>query len=280
MSEAVKVAHAIDRRLLLSALPWAGATLLAGRVLAAEPGPAPTATPDPRFHPYYPSQEPETVREMVGVSHGNVARVRELLAERPALARASWDWGWGDWETALDAASHVGNREIAELLLDHGARMTLFCAAMLGQLAVVRAAIEARPGIQQSLGPHGITLLAHAKAGGPGSVAVVAYLESLGDADPQLPLVPITVAETTKLVGSYELAAEPRGRFEVTLKKDQLQIERPGGSARWLLHLGGNEFFPKGCDAVRIGFAVDASGAAQLTIRDGGHVLTAARRST
>src|SRR5689334_21155109 len=55
----------------------------------------------------FPAHEPETVKEMVTVSHGNVARVRELLSGRPALANAGWDWGFGDWETPLGAASHV-----------------------------------------------------------------------------------------------------------------------------------------------------------------------------
>jgi hypothetical protein len=50
--------------------------------------------------------------------------------------------------------------------LAHGARPSIFSAAMLGQLAVVRAFTEAAPGVQGTPGPHGITLLAHARAGG------------------------------------------------------------------------------------------------------------------
>ena len=37
---------------------------------------------------------------------------------------------------------------------------------MLGQLDVVKAFIDASPGVQRIHGPHGITLLAHARAGG------------------------------------------------------------------------------------------------------------------
>ena len=103
---------------------------------------------------------------MVAVSHGNVARVRELLSNRPALANASWDWGYGDWESALGAASHVGNQEIARLLLAAGARPTIFSAAMLGQVETVRAFVAASPGVQKTRGPHGLTLLSHARAGG------------------------------------------------------------------------------------------------------------------
>src|SRR3981189_427031 len=74
----------------------------------------------------FPAQPPDLVREMVAVSHGNIARVRELVGARPSLARAAWDLGFGDWEEAIGAASHVGNREIAEYLIAHGARPSLF----------------------------------------------------------------------------------------------------------------------------------------------------------
>jgi hypothetical protein len=126
----------------------------------------------------FPAHEPETVKEMVTVSHGNVARVRELLSGRPALANAGWDWGFGDWETSLGAASHVGNREIAALLLASGARPTIFSAAMLGQVDVVRAFVTASPGIQRTRGPHGITLLAHARAGKAADVVVFSGVDS------------------------------------------------------------------------------------------------------
>src|SRR5262249_19927954 len=74
----------------------------------------------------FPSRHPALVKEMVAVSHGNINRVRELVQQHPELAKAAWDWGYGDWETALGAASHVGNRPIAELLLEHGAPPTIF----------------------------------------------------------------------------------------------------------------------------------------------------------
>lgn len=271
-----------DRRTLLQTLPLASFALAAGSWPGAEvralEGSAPRpAIPDPRLGESFPSQAPEQVREMVGVSHGNVTRVRELLAERPGLALATWDWGWGDWESALDAASHVGNREIAELLLSHGARPTLFTAAMLGQSMVVKATLEARPGLQRTRGPHGITLLSHAKAGGPGAEAVVAYLTALGDADPKFPLVDLAASEGAKLVGAYEVGPAERDRFLVSQKDGQLQIERPGGAARRLFHLGRLEFFPTGAEAVRIRFELKVDGSAELTIVDGSEQLLARR---
>lgn len=122
---------------------------------------------------------PDLVREFVGNAHGDLARVRELLAQEPKLVNAAWDWGGGDWETGLGAAAHMGRADIARELLAHGARLDLFAAAMLGELAVVRAALEAFPAALHTPGPHGIPLIAHAKAGGEAAAAVAAYLESL-----------------------------------------------------------------------------------------------------
>ena len=93
-----------------------------------------------------PSQDPAVVREIVGVSHADLKRVRELVERQPALANASVDWGFGDWENALGAASHMGRRDIAELLLANGARPTVFSAAMLGQLDVVKRLRLGEPG--------------------------------------------------------------------------------------------------------------------------------------
>jgi len=97
------------------------------------------------------------------VAHGYADALRRALEHDRTLANAAVDWGGGDWESALGAASHVGNREIAELLLAHGARLDLFAAAMLEMVDVVRAALEARPELRDATGPHGIPLRAHAK---------------------------------------------------------------------------------------------------------------------
>jgi hypothetical protein len=125
-----------------------------------------------------PALSPETVQMFVGVAHGDLEQVRTMLDEQPALLNAAWDWGGGDFETGIGAAAHMGRRDIAELLLSRGARIDLFAAAMLGQLAVVRAIIEANPAARTSLGAHGIPLLNHAQAGGAEAAEVVAYLES------------------------------------------------------------------------------------------------------
>jgi hypothetical protein len=123
------------------------------------------------------------VHEVVAVAHSDLARVGYLVEREPRLVNAAWDWGGGDWETPLGAAAHMGRRDIAEYLLAHGARLDLFASAMLGHVDIVSSALEAFPSALNVAGPHGIPLLAHAKAGGTAAAAVVAYLESLTSAE-------------------------------------------------------------------------------------------------
>src|ERR1700694_3880447 len=118
----------------------------------------------------------DQVHAMVSNAHGDLEFVREALAEDPTLANAAWDWGDGDWESALGAAGHMGRRDIAELLLAHGARLDLFVAAMLGELEIVEAILAAHPEMRDAKGPHGISLLRHAEAGGKQAQAVADLL--------------------------------------------------------------------------------------------------------
>ena len=123
--------------------------------------------------------EAALVEEFVLKAHADLERVRELLAQEPGLVNASHDWGGGDWETGLGAAAHMGRADIARFLLEHGARIDLFAAAMLGELEMVRAAVGAFPQMRNTLGPHGIPLIEHARAGGQAAQEVVRYLEDL-----------------------------------------------------------------------------------------------------
>ena len=124
-----------------------------------------------------PALEPELVNEFVLKAHGDLDTVQRLLEQAPALVNCAWDWGGGDWETGLGAASHVGHREIALFLLDHGARMDIFAAAMLGETEIVRAMLDAQPELREARGPHGIPLVAHAEAGGEQARDVLALLQ-------------------------------------------------------------------------------------------------------
>ena len=127
-----------------------------------------------------PALAPELVNEFVLKSHSDVDRVRELLALEPKLVNATWDWGGGDFESGLGAAAHTGRREIALLLLDRGARLDIFAAAMLGMLDIVKAAVTACPQAAKAPGAHGIPLLTHAKMGGEPARAVYDFFHERG----------------------------------------------------------------------------------------------------
>jgi hypothetical protein len=113
-----------------------------------------------------PALDPALVQPFVAKAHGDLDAVRELLEQEPQLVNAAWDWGGGDWETGLGAASHMGRRDIALFLLERGARMDIFAAAMLGETEIVRAMLVSFPELRDARGPHGIPLIAHAETGG------------------------------------------------------------------------------------------------------------------
>ena len=126
-----------------------------------------------------PALDLKLVQEFVAKAHGDLERVKELLAQEPGLVNATWDWGGGDFETALGAAGHMGEKDIANYLLERGARIDIFVAAMLGKLEIVKAALSAYPNAKDIPGPHGIPLIAHAEAGGKDAKTVLDFLSSL-----------------------------------------------------------------------------------------------------
>jgi hypothetical protein len=263
---------------LTSSLSALGVSAFAAKVWGQSPAAPPSFAGD-----VFPSQDPALVREVVGVSHRDLKRVQELVERQPALARASIDWGFGDWEACIDAASHVGNKPIAEFLLANGARPTIFSAAMMGQLDVVKAFVAARPGVQRTLGPHGLTLMWHAKQGGPDAAAVVQYLTALGDADVSPATAPLAAPDRDALVGKYTYGSGPRDHFTVEVRRDmqgrdQLVIERPGAPSRQnLYHVGNLVFFPTGVPSAKIAFARDGAKITQFTVADPNVMLTARR---
>jgi hypothetical protein len=224
----------------------------------------------------FPTQPPELAREMVTVSHYDLNRVKELVEARPSLSRAAWDWGFGDWETALGAASHMGNRPIAEYLISKGGWPSLFSSTMLGHLDVVKALVAAQPGVQRIRGPHSISLLAHAKAGGLASRPVFDFLQSLGDADADA-LVPLSDSEAEGLRGSYVFGPAMNQQIDVTVEHGGMIWTRKGMMGRQLFHLGGRAFYPAGAPAVRIRFREERA-AMLMTIEDPEVILVARRK--
>ena len=175
----------ISRR-QFAALTAAGALASAGADDAPTP-PRPTEAPFERDYPapdFVPSwKKPQLsrllVQDFVIYAHSDPAMTEKLLAREPALALAAMDWGAGDFETGLGGASHMGRRDIVAILLKHGARLDLFCAAMMGRLDIVKSALTLEPALVDAKGPHGFTLHFHAQVGGKEAEEVLAYLQTV-----------------------------------------------------------------------------------------------------
>lgn len=268
---------AIDRRGFLKVLGLgAVAVVVPAKGVAAE---KPPTTPSAGVPESFPLQDPDLVRQTVGYSHGKFAELRPLVEARPALANAAIDWGFGDWETAIGAASHTGQREIAEFLIQHGARADLFTFAMLGNLAAVRGALEADPSLAKLKGPHGIPLLSHAKAGGEQAAPVFGYLTGLGNAGERYRDEPLADAEKKALLGEYVFGGGPRDRLVVAEGMGGMTLGRIGSPPRRLFHQGGLVFHPGGAPAVRIEFET-SDGRVSVRVVDADHIVEATRSAS
>lgn len=167
----------MDRRHFIAA---AGLGLpLIGTVLHAQDVPKP---PKPAQLP------PDMVKEFVRVGHNDLAAVQRMLGEQRGLLNACWDVGGGDFETALEGAGHVGDREIAEYLIGQGARANIFVLTMLGHTSVVKTLLSTLPGLLRSKGPHGLTLLHHAQRGGEPAKELLDHISGLGLTETKLAL--------------------------------------------------------------------------------------------
>ncbi len=174
------------RSFLLSSASLAAAAPLAAFISPRFNQQADTATPAaprPKAPPKPPALPPDKVQATVGQAHRSLESVRQLVEETPLLANACWDWGGGDFETPLQAAAHTGGHEIAEYLLNKGARLDVFAAAMLGQLDFVKATLTLFPKAHEIPGPHGFTLLHCARQGGQKAKAVHDWLLANGVPD-------------------------------------------------------------------------------------------------
>ncbi len=236
----------------------------------------------------YPSMDDAMVSGIVGAAHGNIDKVKELVSKRPELAGASWDWGFGDWETALGAASHVGRRDIAELLMSHGARPDIFTFTMMGMLKSVQEVIETVPGIQSHNGPHGITLLQHAKNRlGDKNITtedkanvnkVISYLEGLGNADAKPKSLEMTDEEKKKFLGEYRFGEGENDMFVIDQHRlGFLQVGRKGSSPRKLNKVDEHSFSPAGAPSVNIIFTIQDNKAVSLSIHEPEPLVTAVR---
>jgi hypothetical protein len=232
----------------------------------------------------YPAIALEIASEVVGVSHFNLPRLKELVDIRPELARASWDWGFGDWESAIAAASHVGRKDIADYLISKGAVPTIFTYAMLGAYDTVKPMIDFYPGIQKNFGPHGISLLQHAKLGLSSADSdktkarqLVDYLEALGDADgPQY--LKVEEVEKEKYIGDYKYGDGKDDGFSIRLNmKKLLSLGKIGKFGGALYRTGENKFTYNGAPSVMINFKIQNDNVISFTINEPGLILTATK---
>ncbi len=238
----------------------------------------PPTTREDLFH-RYPSIDDEIVASIVGASHFDFDKVKGLVTKRPELARATWDWSFGDWETAIGAASHVGRRDIATLLMDHGARPDIFTFAMFGDYDAVKSMIEAKPGVQSIAGPHGISLLSHVKAGlrskeitttqKEESEALLKYLEGIGDADPKSKDIEMSEEEKQKYLGDYLYGDGPTDGFSVKINmRKMLSLGKLGNFGGGLFQKAPNVFTYNGIASVEISFQIENGNVVSLTVHE------------
>lgn len=178
----------IDRRSFATAC--AASVVLGREALSAEPAPMPHGVPaeaaferdypKPGFNPSWknPQLNRTLIQDFVIFGHMDLPMVKKLLEKEPMLINAMMDWGAGDWESALGGASHMGRHDIVGFLLEKGARIDIFCAAMMGQLEAVRSFLTLQPKLIDSRGPHGFTLHFHAQLAKDGG-KTLDYLQSV-----------------------------------------------------------------------------------------------------
>ncbi len=110
--------------------------------------------------------EKAEIRDFVIAGHGNLAKVKQMLAESPGLLNAPYAWSDHDHETAIQAAAQTGAVDIAEFLLEQGAPPEICTAAMLGRIEAVQLLQDQDAALIQAAGSPGIPLMAHAAMSG------------------------------------------------------------------------------------------------------------------
>lgn len=262
----------LSRRNFLGLVPG----VMVGGALA--PSIASARQTESKLHGEFPRQDPAWVMAVVGASHRDLDKVKELVTASPALAKAAWDWGFGDWETAIGAASHVGRHDIVEYLIANGARPDIFTFAMMGNLEAVKAMVATNPGIQKLYGPHSINLMKHAENGGDRAKAVVDYLKSIGGADVAPTNLSLTDEQKAVYVGKYTFGKEAGDGFEVAVSRQgNLTLQRLTKNVVNLFRVEEHGFHPGGSSAVRIRFSVLNGKTVSLTVHDPHPLVTAAK---
>lgn len=227
----------------------------------------------------FPHIDPEIAETLVGASHGNLEKVKAMVDKRPELARATWEWQFGDWESAIGAASHMGRRDIAFYLMEKGARPTIFTFAMLGAYGIVKSMIDYYPGIQEKSGPHGISLLRHARIGqrmkdemsakeNDNLKRLIDYLESLGNADGET-YPEVSSKDQENYVGDYKYGDGPEEGVTVSSnRRKMLSLGPLGGFGGALNKIGMHRFKFEAAPSVSVTFHLEDGTVNALTIQE------------
>lgn len=235
---------------------------------------------------HWPNIDPEIVAEVVGKSHFNLERVKELVDARPELARSVWEWRFGDFESAIGAASHVGRRDIVLYLMSKGARPSIFTFAMLGAYETVKSMVTFAPGIQKTMGPHGISLLDHAYYGErmkdkmtakefDGVKRTIDYLESLGNAGGEK-YIEESKEEQSKFLGDYKYGAGEKDGFTIALNnREKMALGPLAGFGGALYKIKNNLYTYNGAPSVEVSFEMEGDQVKSLTLTDPTLTITA-----
>ncbi len=239
---------------------------------------------DLTLHDRYPAIKLDVAAEVVGVSHFDLNKLKAIVDPRPELAKAEWDWGFGDWESAIGAASHVGRKDIVDYLISKGAVPTIFTYAMLGEYETVKAMINACPGIQKNFGPHGISLVQHVKNGmqtegvdKSRSQQLLDYLQALGDADGKQYLN-VEEADKAKYLGDYKYGSGPNDGFSIRLNmRKMISLGKLGTNGGALWRIGDHEFTYQGAPSVTVKFLFQNDNVISLILNEPGLTLSATK---
>ena len=210
----------LDRRRFIQTTVLASAAATMPHGSAAE---AKKSAPEKKTGAVRKTHDHARVTEFVSACHRDFVRVKTMVAQDAKLVLAAVDTGnigIGDWETGLNGAAHTGNRDIALFLLEHGARIDVFAAAMLGYTDVVIAMLKADPRTASVKGPHNLNLLYHIAIGGEVAIA-----------DAIKPLLPAGSREFDQSLS----AAARDGRMEMTkwlLAHGATNVNAPDGFKR------------------------------------------------
>lgn len=139
------------KKFLRQTLMAGGATLLGAGILYA-------SNKKPIFNE-------EEVTEFVFAAHSDLEKTRSIVDRNPLILNCANQITRGDFETALGGACHMGRKDIADMLIERGARMDMFNLTFLGHTDFVKQMIEKHPQYLNAPGPHGFTFLHHAKVG-------------------------------------------------------------------------------------------------------------------